>query len=53
MIDHEKKQLRLIDWGLAEFYHPAKEYDPSLSSPKVLDLTAQMYDAEHTPGFSE
>ncbi|KAI2495128.1 protein kinase [Fragilaria crotonensis] len=21
MIDHEKRQLRLIDWGLAEFYH--------------------------------
>jgi len=26
MIDHEKRQLRLIDWGLAEFYHPEKEY---------------------------
>ena len=25
MIDHEKRQLRLIDWGLAEFYHPGKE----------------------------
>jgi casein kinase II subunit alpha len=24
MIDHEKRQLRLIDWGLAEFYHPGK-----------------------------
>ena len=22
MIDHSKKRLRLIDWGLAEFYHP-------------------------------
>ncbi len=22
MIDHTKRQLRLIDWGLAEFYHP-------------------------------
>ena len=21
MIDHEKRKLRLIDWGLAEFYH--------------------------------
>ena len=21
MIDHEKRVLRLIDWGLAEFYH--------------------------------
>ena len=26
MIDHEKRELRLIDWGLAEFYHPSK-YD--------------------------
>ncbi|XP_953303.1 casein kinase II, alpha subunit, putative [Theileria annulata] len=26
MIDHEKKILRLIDWGLAEFYHPEQEY---------------------------
>jgi casein kinase II subunit alpha len=24
MIDHEKRQLRLIDWGLAEFYHPGR-----------------------------
>ncbi|CAD6184143.1 unnamed protein product [Caenorhabditis auriculariae] len=22
MIDNEKRELRLIDWGLAEFYHP-------------------------------
>ena len=25
MIDHEQRQLRLIDWGLAEFYHPGRE----------------------------
>ncbi|KAI4383440.1 hypothetical protein MLD38_009276 [Melastoma candidum] len=25
MIDHELRKLRLIDWGLAEFYHPGKE----------------------------
>ncbi|KAB8093698.1 hypothetical protein EE612_020605, partial [Oryza sativa] len=24
MIDHELRKLRLIDWGLAEFYHPGK-----------------------------
>lgn len=24
MIDHEKRELRLIDWGLAEFYHPGR-----------------------------
>jgi casein kinase II subunit alpha len=22
MIDHANRKLRLIDWGLAEFYHP-------------------------------
>lgn len=25
-IDHSRRQLRLIDWGLAEFYHPGAEY---------------------------
>ena len=25
MIDHQKRELRLIDWGLAEFYHPGAE----------------------------
>jgi casein kinase II subunit alpha len=25
MIDHETRTLRLIDWGLAEFYHPGTE----------------------------
>jgi serine/threonine protein kinase len=23
MIDHAQRKLRLIDWGLAEFYYPA------------------------------
>jgi serine/threonine protein kinase len=27
VIDHQKRQLRLIDWGLAEFYHPDREYN--------------------------
>jgi casein kinase II subunit alpha len=27
MIDHEKRQLRLIDWSLAESYHPGREYN--------------------------
>lgn len=26
LIDHDRKCLRLIDWGLADFYHPGKEY---------------------------
>lgn len=32
MIDHEKRQLKLIDWGLAEFYHPGKEYNVRVAS---------------------
>ena len=27
MIDHERRIVRLIDWGLAEFYHPGTEYN--------------------------
>ena len=26
LIDHAKRQLKLIDWGLADFYQPGKEY---------------------------
>ncbi|GBF88823.1 casein kinase II alpha subunit [Raphidocelis subcapitata] len=26
LIDHSKRQLKLIDWGLADFYFPGKEY---------------------------
>jgi len=26
MIDHRNRKLRLIDWGLAEFYHPETDY---------------------------
>lgn len=25
-------QLRLIDWGLAEFYHPSQEYNVRVAS---------------------
>lgn len=25
-------QLRLIDWGLAEFYHPGQEYNVRVAS---------------------
>eukprot|EP00405_Crypthecodinium_cohnii_P022661 CAMPEP_0206477740 /NCGR_PEP_ID=MMETSP0324_2-20121206/35602_1 /ASSEMBLY_ACC=CAM_ASM_000836 /TAXON_ID=2866 /ORGANISM="Crypthecodinium cohnii, Strain Seligo" /LENGTH=342 /DNA_ID=CAMNT_0053953841 /DNA_START=57 /DNA_END=1085 /DNA_ORIENTATION=- len=32
MIDHEKRELRLIDWGLAEFYHPMQEYNVRVAS---------------------
>jgi casein kinase II subunit alpha len=32
MIDHETRTLRLIDWGLAEFYHPEQEYNVRVAS---------------------
>ncbi|KHJ42636.1 kinase domain protein [Trichuris suis] len=32
MIDHEEGKLRLIDWGLAEFYHPGDEYNVRVAS---------------------
>lgn len=35
MIDHEQRKLRLIDWGLAEFYHPGKEYNVRVASRSV------------------
>lgn len=48
MIDHEAKKLRLIDWGLAEFYHPGQEYNVRVASryfkgPELL-VDYQMYD---------
>lgn len=48
MIDHEEKKLRLIDWGLAEFYHPGKEYNVRVASryfkgPELL-VDLQDYD---------
>lgn len=32
MIDHDKRQLRIIDWGLAEYYIPNKEYNVRVAS---------------------
>jgi len=32
MIDHKRFKLRLIDWGLAEFYFPQKEYNVRVAS---------------------
>jgi len=48
MIDHEMKKLRLIDWGLAEFYHPSQEYNVRVASryfkgPELL-VDFQLYD---------
>ncbi|ORX62577.1 Pkinase-domain-containing protein [Hesseltinella vesiculosa] len=48
MIDHERRQLRLIDWGLAEFYHPGTAYNVRVASryfkgPELL-VDFQEYD---------
>ncbi|KAL6888123.1 hypothetical protein ACP4OV_009149 [Aristida adscensionis] len=49
MIDQELRKLRLIDWGLAEFHHPAgKEYNVHVASryfkgPELL-VDSQDYD---------
>lgn len=48
MIDHENHKLRLIDWGLAEFYHPGQEYNVRVASryfkgPELL-VDYQLYD---------
>ena len=32
IIDHKKRELRLIDWGLAEFYLPNQEYNVRVAS---------------------
>lgn len=32
MIDHKQRKLRVIDWGLAEFYHPGMEYNVRVAS---------------------
>ena len=48
MIDHQNRQLRLIDWGLAEFYFPGREYNVRVASryfkgPELL-VDYQLYD---------
>jgi casein kinase II subunit alpha len=51
MIDHNKRTLRLIDWGLAEFYHPGTEYNVRVASryfkgPELL-VDFQEYGMSH------
>lgn len=48
MINHSAGELRLIDWGLAEFYHPGTEYNVRVASryfkgPELL-VDFQQYD---------
>jgi casein kinase II subunit alpha len=48
MYDHKTRQLRLIDWGLAEFYHPKQKYNIHVASRhfKAIELLVdyQCYD---------
>jgi len=48
VIDHSQKTLRLIDFGLAEFYHPGQDYSVKVSSlyykPPELLLGLKRYD---------
>ncbi|KAL6894140.1 hypothetical protein ACP4OV_008238 [Aristida adscensionis] len=50
MIDHEKRQLRLIDWGLAEFYHPNMEYNARVASRcyKGPELLVDLLDYDYS-----
>jgi casein kinase II subunit alpha len=50
MIDHKKKELRLIDWGLAEFYHPGQEYNVRVASRyfKGPELLVNMRDYDYS-----
>lgn len=50
MIDHQKKELRLIDWGLAEFYHPGQEYNVRVASRyfKGPELLVNMRDYDYS-----
>ena len=44
MIDHKQRKLRLIDWGLAEFYHLDQTYNVRVASRyfKGPELLADM-----------
>jgi len=48
MIDHPRRKLRIIDWGLAEFYHSGLEYNVRVASrhykgPELL-VDDRLYD---------
>jgi casein kinase II subunit alpha len=50
MIDHNNKKLRLIDWGLAELYHPRQEYNVRVASRyfKGPELLVNMRDYDYS-----
>eukprot|EP01125_Pyxidicula_operculata_P011982 TRINITY_DN3928_c0_g1_i2.p1 TRINITY_DN3928_c0_g1~~TRINITY_DN3928_c0_g1_i2.p1 ORF type:complete len:178 (-),score=12.98 TRINITY_DN3928_c0_g1_i2:354-887(-) len=50
VIDHDARILRLIDWGLAEFYHPKKEYNVRVATKfyKSPELLVDMNDYDYS-----
>lgn len=50
MIDHSKKKLRLIDWGLAEFYHAGQDYNVRVATRcfKGPELLVDMKDYDYS-----
>lgn len=50
MIDHKQRKLRLIDWGLAEFYHSGTEYNVRVASRyfKGPELLVNMRDYDYS-----
>ncbi len=49
MIDHERRVLRLIDWGLAEFYHAGVPYNVRVASRyyKGPELLVDLYEYDY------
>jgi len=50
MIDPQKRTLKLIDWGLAEFYHPGTEYNVRVASRhyKGPELLTDLQDYDYS-----
>eukprot|EP00465_Bigelowiella_longifila_P007385 CAMPEP_0185256722 /NCGR_PEP_ID=MMETSP1359-20130426/5805_1 /TAXON_ID=552665 /ORGANISM="Bigelowiella longifila, Strain CCMP242" /LENGTH=232 /DNA_ID=CAMNT_0027841437 /DNA_START=74 /DNA_END=772 /DNA_ORIENTATION=+ len=50
VINHQSKELRLIDFGLAEFYHPGTEYNSRVASRhyKGPELLAAIRDYDYS-----
>jgi len=50
VIDHATRRLRLIDWGLAEFYHPGREYNVRVASRyfKGPELLVELQDYDYS-----
>eukprot|EP01132_Coremiostelium_polycephalum_P005028 gene5028-6258_t len=49
-IDHQNRKLYLLDWGLAEYYHPYKTYNVKVATRhyKPPELLVNMYDYDYS-----